>query len=338
MKKKPAAAPAGMDALVEGVRPFPHAVERVRKLASDPQSSLAEIARAMEGDVGLSSDVLRLVNAAASGLTQRCTSLRHAASLLGAARIAQIISGAAALAALRDVADEAPAACAHALAVAGVARMLAAHAAVPADDAFAAGLLHDVGAILLLQQHDPGYEDLHAQASLEGTEPNVADERVILGFDHAALGAEVLRKWKMPEVVSNAIEHHHDWDELVRQPPGVLAVGALVVVADVLVPRLATNPTPTREDLDLAETHPAFACIGLTRDAVFAMWEGLRAACTKGESAVFDAPVPKRESGPVPASHRNHPAAPAATNRAAIAIAIGVAVVSASAVVVLHFL
>src|SRR5689334_7027300 len=79
------------------VKPFPGIVQQVQSLAQNPRSTVADVARLIEQDVGLSSDVLRLVNAPVSGLAQRCTSLRHAVALLGLDRVAHVVSVAAAL-------------------------------------------------------------------------------------------------------------------------------------------------------------------------------------------------------------------------------------------------
>ena len=77
-----------------GVKPFPAVVQLVRKLAADPKCAASDVARLVEGDVGLVTDILRVVNAPASGLRQRCTGVRHAVTLLGLKRVSEVVVGA----------------------------------------------------------------------------------------------------------------------------------------------------------------------------------------------------------------------------------------------------
>jgi HD-like signal output (HDOD) protein len=264
------------------VKPFPTVVQQVRAVASSPQSTVADVARALEQDVGLTADVLRLVNAPTSGLAQRCTSLRHAVALLGLDRVGSVVAAAAALGFVESTAGLAPAVAAHALAVAGVARMLASYTGVSPDEAFVAGLLHDVGVMLLLQNGDALYEELVEQAS--GADVDIEDERALLGFDHAAAGAYAIRAWALPAPLPEAALLHHDWDAAVERGGATLALVAVVRTADILVPHLLAHESPRPEDLDIVRSDAAFECIGLTREELYNMWTGLRLACSKANS------------------------------------------------------
>lgn len=261
------------------VKPFPLAVQQVRAIAGAPSSTVVDVARALEQDVGLTTDVLRIVNAPVSGLAQRCTSVRHAVALLGLDRVSNVVAGAAALAFVEGASAVAPSVAAHSIAVAGVARMLASYTGTSPDEAFVAGLLHDVGVMLLLQENDYLYEELVEQAG--AAEVSLEEERALLGFDHASAGAHAMRAWRLPSPLPDAVQLHHSWNNAVEVGGATLALVAVVRTADALVPRLLENETPTSEDLDLARTEPAFACIGLSREELHNMWGGLRLACSK---------------------------------------------------------
>jgi len=91
----------------------------------------------------------------------------------------------------------------HAIGMAVGARYLAAsHSVGVAEAAYTAGLLADVG----LRVFDPVLQTLPAAA---GQVPTPAIERACLGLDHARLGALIARRWRLPEMVIDAIEHHH---------------------------------------------------------------------------------------------------------------------------------
>ncbi len=275
------------------LRPFPSAVEAVRKLAADPDTSVGEIACVVELDVGVATDLLRIANAPTSALAQKCTSIRHAASLLGLRRVCQLVESAAALAFIEKTATDFPELAERVLAVAGVARMLAHITGVPPDDVFTAALLHDVGVLLLVQSEDPFYEGL-MDHDVIGEEPSIEDEVRLMGFDHASLGAAVVRNWNLPAPLPQVVALHHDWEGALEAGGAVCAMVALLRVADRLVPALRSLASPTLDDLKPLVDDPAFGHLGLTREELFRSWEGLRRAVDKatllGEAPALDAP------------------------------------------------
>ncbi len=96
----------------------------------------------------------------------------------------------------------------HAVEVACMARELAPLVDADAGDAFAAGLLHDIGQLLLLHRDPAGYVDI-----LTGPWDHVERLRVEkdrYGTDHALLGAEHLLDQRMPDAVADAVADHHD--------------------------------------------------------------------------------------------------------------------------------
>ncbi len=297
---------SALAATLTGLKPFPRSVAVVRKLASAPEASVGIIAAAIERDVSVSMDLLRIANSPTSALTQKCNSVRHAATLLGIRRVCQVVESAAALAVVEATAADYPGLAARVLAVAGVARMLAPIAAMSPDDVFTAALLHDVGVLLLVQSEDPFYEGLIDPEF--GDEPNVADEAALMGFDHAELGGAVIRSWNLPDPLPRVVELHHDWEAAAKEGGAVCATVALLRVADVLVPALARMPTPTLDELTPLLAEPAFAHLGLTREELFRTWDGLRRAMDKaslvGEQAPSEnaAPTSSKEAAPSPPS------------------------------------
>jgi HD-like signal output (HDOD) protein len=320
------------------LRPFPGAVAAVRKLAADPDTSVGEIACVVELDVGVATDLLRIANAPTSALAVKCTSIRHAASLLGLRRVCQLVESAAALAFVETTASEFPELAHRVLAVAGVARMLAHITGVPPDEMFTAALLHDVGVLLLVQSEDPFYDGL-MDSDVVGAEPSIEDEIALMGFDHASLGAAVVTNWNLPAPLPQVVALHHDWEGALKVGGVVCAMVALLRVSDLIVPMLTTTPNPTLDDLTPLVADPAFAHLGLTREELFRAWEGLRKAEDKatqfGEAPPLGMPV-----APVvlPRSHVVDPAhAPKAHASPTWAIlgAVAAAVVVGAAVVVL---
>ena len=264
-----------------GVRPFPAVVEQVRALARDPSTALSDMGRLVEQDVGIATNLLRVANAPASGLTQRCTSVRHAVSLLGTTRVAEVAAAAAALAFVEESTEAHPALAAHALGVAGVAQMLAPIIGLSPDEAFTMGLLHDVGAILVLQSGDPFYDGLIEDAPL-GDEPDVDDEIALMGFDHGSLGGEVLRQWRLPAPLPEVVALHHRWEAALDAGGAVAAMVALLRSAEKIASALERVIDPRLDDIQvLFDQEPALGHIGLSREELFRLWPAMRAAMSK---------------------------------------------------------
>lgn len=95
---------------------------------------------------------------------------------------------------------------AHAALVARIARELAPVADVDPADATAAGLLHDVGELVLLARHPADYGSIAAAASHR---EQLSVEKTVFGTDHALLGAEHLLDRRIPDVIADAVADHH---------------------------------------------------------------------------------------------------------------------------------
>lgn len=96
----------------------------------------------------------------------------------------------------------------HATLVARIARAIAPTAGVDPVDAAAAGLLHDVGELLLIARRPIGYLSLTTCHLSHGEQ--LAAEKDVFGIDHALLGAEHLLDLRVPDVVADAVADHHD--------------------------------------------------------------------------------------------------------------------------------
>jgi HD-like signal output (HDOD) protein len=279
------------------VRPFPAVVDSIRRAAADPATGVGDIIRFLESDVGVATDLLRVANAPTSALAQKCTSIRHAASLLGLKRVVELVTSAAALAYVEKVTTDFPELASHVLGVAGVARTLAPITGLSPDEGFTAGLLHDIGVLLLVESDDPFYEGLiESTGGVE--EPSVADERALMGFDHAALGAAVARTWNLPSPLPQVIGLHHDWEGALQADGAVCAMVALIRVGDALLPVLSALEKPSLDDLTPLFEEPAFAHLGLTREELYRMWEPLRRACDKANVIGTSTPTPADQFAP----------------------------------------
>ncbi len=213
------------------LEPLPAHVLDAMRLLDDLTSSAEAVAQCIGRDPVLAARVLKLANSALYMRTRRVVSLREAVVLVGFGAVRSILVTAVAYDAFARGApgyglDRAKM-WEHALAVATVARHLAQARDLPAEGAFVAGLLHDIGKMALSASLQEQYQEV-LEAVRAGSD-FVEAERAVLGWDHAQVGAEAARRWNLPEVLVKAIEYHHRPDEL----PGPSLADA-VHVADAL--------------------------------------------------------------------------------------------------------
>ncbi|MFK7990498.1 MAG: HDOD domain-containing protein [Sandaracinaceae bacterium] len=196
-----------MKVLVDGLEPPPQVVTRVLALASNPDTGIAELREAIEGDAALVVRLVRLANSSAMATRVRAASLDEAVLRLGTRRIRGITAGLAALGSFSREHAYASAVRAHSTRVAMLAETLGREwRQAGASDLFLAGLVHDVGELAILEADAMAPpDDPNADASTRHLE-----ERETLGFDHAALGRVMLDAWKFPADVVSIVDLHHD--------------------------------------------------------------------------------------------------------------------------------
>ncbi len=213
---------------------LPTAATRVLRLLQDPNSGIAEIMTHLESDPALTAEVLRLANSAYFAGPRAIGSLRDAGVLLGGSRLTQIVLATAIFPMARPPLrgyDLPPGKLlqhfvATAIGVEELAREL--HLHLP-PHAFTAGLLSDIGKIVLGSFVEVDVGPIHALAERESLSFEIAEQRV-LGIDHAETGAELLAAWGLPDDVANVVRYHHRPDEM----PGDRVAVDLVHIADLV--------------------------------------------------------------------------------------------------------
>ncbi len=173
---------------------------------AEADCSAASVAAVVAHDHGLAARVLAVANSAHVGLRRRVVDLEEAVALVGTSMVQTlaIASGSALLDREGVFSDRRT----HALRVATAARLLAPTVGVRPSDAFAAGLLHDIGELLLLQARPTEYAALVRSAHTHVEQ--LRAEKAAYGTDHALVGAEHLLDWRVPDVIADAVADHHD--------------------------------------------------------------------------------------------------------------------------------
>lgn len=198
---------------VSSLPPLPAAVQRLLSLAKQIDADFQEIAHVIEADQTLTARTLRAANSALYGVARRIQTVRQATVLLGRETILNLAIGASVLGLQGSLSRAWPgdsvAFWRHSIAVASVARELAKHLRLPdPEEAFVAGLLHDIGKLILLGHFGDHY--LHVlKAAQYGAKPLYLLEREVLETDHAAVGQALCVHWNIPPTLTQAIAEHH---------------------------------------------------------------------------------------------------------------------------------
>lgn len=193
------------DALIPSL---PVAVAHIFGEFQKPEPNIRQITALISGEVGLTVRVLRLLNSARYGSGGRIGTMEAAIPLLGLKATKQLVSAAAVGGAFREVPGVSlPEFWRHSLDVAKIAHSLAGSMRLDKGLAFTAGLLHGVGDLVMkmampyqacMQPNFSRDSDRHARQVAE------------LGYSYADVGAAFASKWRFPQEIVDAIQHHPD--------------------------------------------------------------------------------------------------------------------------------
>ena len=199
----------------EDLPTLPEVVLKVEAMARSEDTSAQDMARIMEHDPSLSARILKMANSVLYGGTNPVSSVAYAIARIGFIEIRNIALSLSVTRLFKEKGHiEYDRFWKHALSVAFASQILLEKAAVhhrSMDDLFTSGLLHDIG-ILVLDQCIP---DIYRQLIALAQEKDAVlweVEREVLQTDHAEAGAFVLKRWRLPDQVSETVLYHHQPD------------------------------------------------------------------------------------------------------------------------------
>jgi HD-like signal output (HDOD) protein len=203
---------------------FPDIYFKIREVIDNPLSSARHIAEVVSKDPALTVRLLRLVNSSYYGFPKAITSIPRAVAIIGSNQLTSLALAVSALSVFRNVPGErvdVKSFWLHSVAVGVFARILAFRRRTRDEERhFLAGLLHDVGRIVLYNQVPWRMNEALALASAEGI-PLFRAERELLGFDHADLARRLLAAWNIPENIRELSCGHHGPDPASADEAGI---------------------------------------------------------------------------------------------------------------------
>jgi putative nucleotidyltransferase with HDIG domain len=225
-------APEQLAAGVQDLPSLPAVVMELLGSIEQEDVDISVLAKKVSYDGALTAKTLRLANSSAFGLQVKVTTIQQAITFLGFQATRNLITAAALTGCFpsgRCPGFDNRAFWRHSIATAACARGLARRMRFNQDFAFTAGLLHDIGKLVLVTAHPDAYAEVLARRAAHGGEWRDA-ERDVLGLDHVDAGVALADHWQFSDTMRQAIAFHH---APATQGAGFLA--AIVHVADAIV-------------------------------------------------------------------------------------------------------
>lgn len=206
---------ANVDSLIS----FPDVALQVNQLVNDPDSSSTDIARVIENDPALTAKLLRVANSAMYNSGAEISDVNRALTRLGSRQVNELLMGIDVSQSFEKIPNQIVSLenfWQHSLYCAIIARKLAKRINCEhANSAFSAGLLHDIGHLIMFSRA-PEESEKALTLSLEDyddSEIYLAEQKT-LGFDHSDVGLELAKHWNLPKILQDCIYGHHQPEKL----------------------------------------------------------------------------------------------------------------------------
>lgn len=265
--------------VMRNLPPLPAVTRQLMNVLGSENASAGEVARVLSSDQALAGKVLKLVNSSYYAMPTEVTTISRAVVVLGFTGVRNLALGFGSIEMLRTLEStiDMRSFWSHALATGAAAQNMAllGPRRIDPEEAFLAGLMHDIGAYVLAA----AVPDIYGPILDSPRQDRLVAEAEAIGMTHAQVGQGLLQFWELPEAFSNAARYHHD---IARATDGHQPMTGLVALADVLATVWGQSCEPTPPEADLRALIAAHCP---NQDRLRASLEGMRAKIS--ETAEF---------------------------------------------------
>lgn len=200
---------------IEELPTLPIISQKIIEVVTDKNASFNDLARIIEKDQSLAVKMLKVANSAFYGFLSKVSSLEHALVLLGADEVKSIVLGLSVyqfFSYKKDDSFDLSNIWKHAVLCSQIAKLLGTHFNLRDDDSFfLAGLIHDIGKVVIDQYFHEEFLRIIEYISVNTTTFSKA-EKSILGVTHYQIAAKLLKQWRFPnKVIIQILYHHAPW-------------------------------------------------------------------------------------------------------------------------------
>jgi putative nucleotidyltransferase with HDIG domain len=189
---------------------LPAIVVQALKVLQNPNSDARAVERVIVNDPAISAKILRVANSAFFGFSRRISTIAEAVRVLGFTNVQGMIFSVGAFDAFRTERLNLTEFWKHSIATATAARFLSPHLECSADEAFMAGILHDIGKLIFAIQAEPAYHQVLELRRGPTPISSLEAEQTLFEFTHPEVGEMVAERWDLPARYVAAIAHHHE--------------------------------------------------------------------------------------------------------------------------------
>jgi putative nucleotidyltransferase with HDIG domain len=193
---------------------LPNIVLKVNNLLKDQDSSIKELGKTIETDQAMVTKILRLVNSTFYGFRSKIRNIPHAIIILGFNNVRNALVSVSIIKSFSEKKGfegfEIKDFWKHSIAVAVISKYLSEESKLDSpDDCFVAGLLHDIGKVVLSQYFTELFGLVWKSIQVDGLSFYEA-EKELLPANHVQIGAYLAKKWQFPTSLIESITYHHD--------------------------------------------------------------------------------------------------------------------------------
>jgi putative nucleotidyltransferase with HDIG domain len=185
---------------------MPNVVMEAMNLIGNPKSNINQLSDIISKDSSITMQILKLVNSAYYGFPTQITTINRAMALLGLNKVKSLIMSVAIQPMMmshhsKDLWE-------HSIRCAVGCQVLSKSLGHDeTDEAFVMGLLHDIGKTIFEIHNKNALTEINRIVKLGVNE--LQAEKMVFGFDHTEVGEQLVKKWKLPILISNCVKHHH---------------------------------------------------------------------------------------------------------------------------------
>jgi len=196
----------------QNIQAMPESTIRILRMTRDSNCNISQLFKLIQQDAALSARIMKAVNSSFYALQTKITRLDRAVAFMGLKAVKEVTVSSSLSGLCKDVAIGSYSArdlWDHSVGVAILAREMSIHSKnIDPEDAFLAGMLHDVGLLLAVQSEPEKSRGLFNAADA-GEFPFTEVEQSVFGFNHCELGEHLSQKWNLPEYVACVVRWHH---------------------------------------------------------------------------------------------------------------------------------
>lgn len=220
--------------LVDKIPALPHIVQSALQVIDDPNSTAKTVAEIISKDVILAGRILRIANSAFFGFPRRIKSMHDAIVILGFDTVKNLVIAATIHKfnnkhRVSGYGVKSGELWRHSIGCALCSQMIAQEIGQDVDEAFIAGLMHDVGKVALdylMVEESKKVLELVIEKNMSFSNAEMS----VLGYDHSQIGTKISIKWNLPKSIVSAIEYHHKPLALKKNPE----LAAIVRLSDAI--------------------------------------------------------------------------------------------------------